>query len=162
MPTTTPAPEVVSTARQRSFSKGEQNKVWSWDVRKLKRPDRGTYFSSLTDPRAYCGPFFACYNPPHRHSGIGMLTPESVRTGRAAEVRKTKKNYAEERFREQGRLRHIERIGQFGKRPLLGVPFNQRCRWVFPRAQPHRGHLRSRSAWRDAKPSALSMSRPRS
>ena len=45
-------------------------------------------FGSLADARAHCAPFFAWYNQQHRHSGIGMMTPESVHTGRAAEVRK--------------------------------------------------------------------------
>ena len=43
-------------------------------------------FGSLADARAHCAPFFAWYNQEHRHSGIGMMTPESVHTGRAAEV----------------------------------------------------------------------------
>jgi len=44
-------------------------------------------FGSLADARAYCSPFFTWYNQEHRHSGIGMMTPESVHTGRADEVR---------------------------------------------------------------------------
>jgi transposase InsO family protein len=44
-------------------------------------------FGSLADARAHCGPFFTWYNQRHHHSGIGMMTPESVHTGRAAEVR---------------------------------------------------------------------------
>ncbi len=43
-------------------------------------------FGSLADARAHCAPFFAWYNQVHRHSGIGMMTPESVHTGRAQEV----------------------------------------------------------------------------
>lgn len=45
-------------------------------------------FGSLADARAHCAQFFTWYNQQHRHSGIGMMTPESVHTGRAAEVRK--------------------------------------------------------------------------
>lgn len=45
-------------------------------------------FGSLADARAHCAMFFTWYNQQHRHSGIGMMTPESVHTGRAAEVRK--------------------------------------------------------------------------
>jgi putative transposase len=45
-------------------------------------------FGSLADARAHCANFFTWYNQHHRHSGIGMLTPESVHTGRAAGVRK--------------------------------------------------------------------------
>jgi putative transposase len=33
-------------------------------------------------------PFFAWYNQQNRHSGIAMLMPECVHTGRAAEVRR--------------------------------------------------------------------------
>jgi transposase InsO family protein len=45
-------------------------------------------FGSLADARAHCANFFTWYNQQHRHCGIGMMTPESVHTGRAAEVRK--------------------------------------------------------------------------
>jgi putative transposase len=47
-------------------------------------PDR---FGSLEHGRAYCGDFFPWYNTEHRHSGIGMMTPEAVHYGRAPEVR---------------------------------------------------------------------------
>jgi transposase InsO family protein len=36
----------------------------------------------------HCVQFFTWYNQQHRHSGIGMMTPETVHTGRADEVRK--------------------------------------------------------------------------
>lgn len=44
-------------------------------------PDR---FGSIEQARAFCRPFFAWYNHQHRHSGIGLMTPESVHYGRAA------------------------------------------------------------------------------
>jgi putative transposase len=43
-------------------------------------PDR---FGSIQDSRAFCQGFFAWYNGEHRHSGIGLLTPETVHYGRA-------------------------------------------------------------------------------
>ena len=46
-------------------------------------PDR---FGSIEDARAWCRAFFSWYNTEHRHSGIGMLTPEDVHYGRAPEV----------------------------------------------------------------------------
>lgn len=52
------------------------------------RPGFPERFGSLADARAHCAPFFSWYNQQHRHSGIAMMTPESVHTGRAAEVRK--------------------------------------------------------------------------
>ena len=50
------------------------------------RPDFPDRFGSLEDSRAFCRVFFPWYNTEHRHSGIGMLTPEDVHYGRAPEV----------------------------------------------------------------------------
>lgn len=43
-------------------------------------PDR---FGSIEDARAYCQRFFSWYNGEHRHSGIGLLTPQTVHCGKA-------------------------------------------------------------------------------
>src|SRR5207249_371643 len=40
-------------------------------------------FGSIEDARAFCQDFFAWYNGEHRHSGIGLLTPETVHYGKA-------------------------------------------------------------------------------
>ena len=47
------------------------------------RPDFPERFGSLQHGRGYCRPFFHWYNTEHRHSGIGMMTPEAVHYGRA-------------------------------------------------------------------------------
>lgn len=44
-------------------------------------------FGCLADARAFCGPFFDWYNTEHRHSGIGLMTPEMVHYGLAERVR---------------------------------------------------------------------------
>lgn len=44
-------------------------------------------FGSIEDARAFCRTFFAWYNAEHRHSSLGLLTPETVHRGRAEEVR---------------------------------------------------------------------------
>ena len=46
-------------------------------------PDR---FGSLEDGREHCREFFPWYNTEHRHSGIGMMTPEAVHYGLAPEI----------------------------------------------------------------------------
>jgi putative transposase len=46
-------------------------------------PDR---FGSIQDARAFCQEFFPWYNGEHRHSGIGLLTPEVVHYGQAKAV----------------------------------------------------------------------------
>lgn len=43
-------------------------------------------FGSLEDARSWARRFLARYNTEHRHSGLGMLTPEQVFTGRTAEI----------------------------------------------------------------------------
>jgi putative transposase len=43
-------------------------------------PDR---FGSIQDARSYCSAFFHYYNTWHRHSGIGLMTPEAVHYGQA-------------------------------------------------------------------------------
>jgi putative transposase len=50
------------------------------------RPDFPEQFGSILDARAHCQEFFAWYNREHRHSGIGLLTPEDVHYGRATAV----------------------------------------------------------------------------
>lgn len=47
------------------------------------RPDFPERFGSIEDARAHCQRFFHWYNTIHCHSGIGLMTPESVHDGRA-------------------------------------------------------------------------------
>ena len=46
-------------------------------------PDR---FGSIMDSRAFCQPFFTWYNTQHHHTGLGLLTPETVHYGQAAQA----------------------------------------------------------------------------
>lgn len=46
-------------------------------------PDR---FGCIQDSRVFCQEFFAWYNKEHRHSGIGLMTPESVHYGFAERI----------------------------------------------------------------------------
>jgi len=50
------------------------------------RPDFPGSFGSIQDARSFCRSFFPWYNTEHRHSGIGLLTPESVHYGSAADL----------------------------------------------------------------------------
>ena len=50
------------------------------------RPDFPECFGSLEDARAFCRGFFRWYNHEHYHSGIALLTPETVHLGRADAV----------------------------------------------------------------------------
>jgi putative transposase len=47
------------------------------------RPDFPDRFASIQEGRAFCRTFFDWYNHQHCHSGIGLMTPHAVHTGRA-------------------------------------------------------------------------------
>ena len=47
------------------------------------RPDFPERFGCIEDARAHCHAFIGWYNKEHRHSGIGLLTPETVHYGHA-------------------------------------------------------------------------------
>ena len=50
------------------------------------RPGFPERFSGSEEARSFCQQFFAWYNREHRHTGIGLLTPEVLHTGQAAAV----------------------------------------------------------------------------
>jgi len=50
------------------------------------RPEFPQRFGSIEDARAFCVKFFEWYNAEHRHTGIGLLTPETVHYGLAEGV----------------------------------------------------------------------------
>ena len=43
-------------------------------------------FGSIQDARSFCREFFSWYNPEHRHSGIGLVTPEQLHYGLAQDI----------------------------------------------------------------------------
>jgi putative transposase len=51
------------------------------------RPDFPARFGCIEDARSFCQGFFPWYNQEHRHTGIGLLTPEVLHYGLADEVR---------------------------------------------------------------------------
>ncbi len=74
----------------RSFSRprvSNDNPYSEAQFKTLKyHPDFPGRFSSLEEAKAFCRRFFQWYNQEHRHAGIGMLAPEQVYFGKAAEV----------------------------------------------------------------------------
>ena len=86
-------------------------------------PDR---FGSLQDSVAFCRSFFPWYNTEHRHSGIGMLTPEVVHYRLAREVVESRKKVLEVAFEA-----HPERF-------VRGVPLPPalpEAAWINPPAE---------------------------
>ena len=54
------------------------------------RPDFPDRFGCIEDSRMFCQAFFPWYNTEHHHSGIGLLTPESVHYGLAQDVQEAR------------------------------------------------------------------------
>jgi len=50
------------------------------------RPDFPERFGSIEDSRSFCQDFFPWYNKEHRHTGIGLLTPEAMHYGLAQDI----------------------------------------------------------------------------
>ncbi len=62
------------------------------------RPSFPEQFGSLADARAWMRTFVRWYNEEHRHSGIGLLTPAMVHTGKAAEVLEARQEVMESAY----------------------------------------------------------------
>ena len=54
------------------------------------RPEFPQRFGSIQDARVFCREFFHWHNPQHRHSGIGLHTPEDVHYQRAESRRQVR------------------------------------------------------------------------
>ena len=54
------------------------------------RPDFPDRFGCIEDSRRFAQEFFAWYNTEHHHSGIGLLTPETVHYGLADQTQKAR------------------------------------------------------------------------
>lgn len=61
-------------------------------------PDFPERFGSLQDAVEFCRNFFTWYNCDHRHSGIGLMTPEAVHYGLANEVSENRKKVLDAAF----------------------------------------------------------------
>lgn len=69
------------------------------------RPGFPQKFGSIEDARIYCKQFFHWYNTQHYHTGIELLTPQSVHYGEACDILK----YRNE-VKAQARIDHPERF----------------------------------------------------
>lgn len=56
------------------------------------RPEFPERFGCIEDARSFCQGFFNWYHKEHRHSGIGLLTPEVVHYGQAEKIHQTRQN----------------------------------------------------------------------
>ena len=57
-------------------------------------------FGSIQDAREFCRKFFTWYNTVHKHSGIGLMTPEQVHYGQAQHILNHRAKVLESAFKE--------------------------------------------------------------
>lgn len=55
-------------------------------------------FNKPKEARSYFRTFFPWYNTTHRHSGLGLLTPEAVHYGRTAELQKVRQRVLDDAY----------------------------------------------------------------
>jgi putative transposase len=91
------------------------------------RPEFPSRFGSIEDARAFCVKFFDWYNREHRHTGIGLLTPETVHYGRAEGVIEGR-----QRALDLAYAKHPER---FVKKPPTAPELPGKA-WINPPAKP--------------------------
>ena len=77
------------------------------------RPEFPHRFGCLQDGRTFCHKFFPWYNGVHRHSGIGMMTPQTVHDGTAEKVRDLRQSVLDKAY-----IAHPERFVQSAPRAL--------------------------------------------
>ena len=76
------------------------------------RPEFPQRFGSIEDARSFCQAFFPWYNGEHRHSGIGLLTPEVLHYGHADAVIRCRQDVLSGAY-----ARHPERFVRHHPRP---------------------------------------------
>lgn len=78
------------------------------------RPEFPDRFGAIEDARSFCQVFFPWYNKEHRHTGIGLLTPEMVHYGQAQAVLRARKEVLSVAYQ-----RHPERFVRKEPSPQL-------------------------------------------
>lgn len=87
------------------------------------RPDFPKRFGCQEDAKWFCQTFFQWYNQEHRHTGIGLLTPEVVHYGLAEDVIRERNNVLEQAFHA-----HPERF----VRKIPTAPILPEAVWINP------------------------------
>ena len=87
------------------------------------RPEFPDRFGSFEDARAFCQHFFRWYNTAHHHSGIGLLTPETLHYDQAEEVIQHRQNVLGQAYE-----RHPERFVRARPKP----PDKPTAVWINP------------------------------
>ena len=87
------------------------------------RPEFPSRFGAIEDARSFCQVFFSWYNNEHRHTGIGLLTPEVVHYGQAEAVLAARKEVL--------RCAHQKHPERFVRKVPLPQPL-PKAAWINP------------------------------
>jgi putative transposase len=91
------------------------------------RPEFPERFGSLQDARGFCQSFFHWYNCEHHHTGIGLLTPQTVHYGLAQQVIAERQRVLDQAFQ-----RRPERFVRRAPQPPSLPP----AAWINPPQKP--------------------------
>ncbi len=91
------------------------------------RPEFPSRFGSIEDARAFCVKFFDWYNREHRHTGIGLMTPEMVHYGMASEIVAARQKTLDHAYEKKPE--------RFVKRPPTAPELPGKA-WINPPAKP--------------------------
>lgn len=78
------------------------------------RPQFPERFGSIEHARTFCRDFFPYYNTEHRHSSLGLMTPEAVHTGSASNLRAARRDVLLAAY-----AKHPERFAREPEPPTL-------------------------------------------
>ena len=91
------------------------------------RPEFPDRFGSIQDARSFCQAFFPWYNAEHHHTGIGLLTPETLHYGHADDVIRQRQTVLTQAFQ-----RNPERFVRAHPKP----PARPTAVWINPPPPP--------------------------
>jgi putative transposase len=91
------------------------------------RPEFPDRFGSMEESQTFSRAFFPWYNTEHRHSGLALMTPETVHYGRVEEVARARQEVLSAAF-----AQHPERF--VGHPPVAGLPPDRV--WINPPESP--------------------------
>lgn len=91
------------------------------------RPEFPDRFGSMAEGQTFCRTFFPWYNTEHRHSGLALMTPETVHYGRTEEVARARQVVLSAAY-----AQHPERF--VGHPPVAALPPDRV--WINPPTIP--------------------------
>jgi putative transposase len=120
----------VTKTHSRPYVSNDNPFSETWFKTLKYRPDFPERFGSIEDARVHCRAFFPWYNTAHRHSGLALMTPETVHYQRTEQVIQTRSATLDAAF--AANPNRFKGQPPSPRRPPEAV-------WINPPAQPRPG-----------------------